>query len=113
MSMSLITVNNIILPGTKAEIVLCQRLRTYEDNRMHDKQFLRGLGSVVDDIPHPTISIGKDWQGEYSEIAVPPFFPGGSIILLKTWVDNYDDTIDSFVRSGADEAMAGLDLVDL
>jgi glycogen debranching enzyme len=93
--------------------MLCQRLDVYGDDKIHDKKFLRGLTSAVDDIDHPTITVGKDWQGEFSEIVVPEFFPGGSICLLKTWVDNYDDTIDTFVRSGADEAMSALDLVDL
>ena len=32
---------------------------------------------------------------------------------MKTWVDNYDESIDSFIRSGADEAMSGLNLIDL
>ena len=101
--MSLILVNPIVLPGTKAEVILCQRLRVYSDSKDQDEQYLRGLGSSLDDIDHPSITVGNDWQGEFTTLVVPDFFPGGSICLLRTWVDNYDDTIDTFVRSGADE----------
>src|SRR4030095_3405763 len=37
----------------------------------------------------------------------------GSICLIRTWVDQYDASIDNFVRTGADEAMSGLSLIDL
>lgn len=106
-------VNPIVLPGTKAEVILCQRLRVYGDSKDQDDKFIRGLASVVDDLEHPSITVGSDWQGEFTTIVVPGFFPGGSICLLRTSVDNYDDAIDTFVRSGADEAMSKLDLVGL
>ena len=67
----------------------------------------------MQDLEHPKVSSGKDWQGETTEIVVPEFFPPGSICLMKTWVEQYDDTIDSFIRTGADKAMSSLSLVDL
>ena len=91
---------------------MCQRLSVY-GKEGSDPKYLRGLESQVDDLDYPKISPGKDGQGETTEIVVPSFFPPGSICLMKTWVDHYDESIDSFVRSGADEAMSGLSLVDL
>ena len=107
-------VNTITLPGTKVEVVLCQKL-SVSGNKLQndDPKYLRGLPASVDDIPHPKINVNRDGQGERTEIIVPDFFPPGSICLLKTWVDNFDDSIDSFVRSDAHEAMANLNLVDL
>ena len=91
---------------------MCQRINVY-GKESSDPEFLRGLASKIQDLEHPKISTGKDWQGETTEIVVPDFFPPGSICLMKTWVEQYDDTIDSFIRKGADEAMSDLSLVDL
>lgn len=107
-------VNPVVLHGTKAEVILCQRLNVWgKEKDVKDPVYLRGLGCTLETIEQPKISSGKDWQGETTEIIVPAWFPSGSICLLKTWVDNYDEAIDSFVRSGADEAMSELGLVDL
>ena len=107
-------VNPIVLHGTKAKVILCQRLNVYGAGKEpNDPQYLRGFESSVDDLEHPSISSGKDWQGETTEVVVPSFFPPGSICLLKTWVESFDETIDDLVRSGADEAMSSLSLVDL
>jgi glycogen debranching enzyme len=59
------------------------------------------------------ISHFNDWQREHVKVEVPEFFPPGSIILMKTNVEHFDQSINDFIRSGADEAMAELDLVDL
>jgi glycogen debranching enzyme len=93
--------------------MLCQKLEVHRTTQIYDSKYLRGLHANVDELQHPQISITKDWQGEHFEIVVPDYFPPGSICLLRTWVDNYDDTINTFVRSGADEAMSNLSLVDL
>lgn len=53
--------------------MLCQRLRILDDKQTHDKQFLRGLTSAVDDLEHPNITVGNDWQGEFSTVVVPDF----------------------------------------
>jgi glycogen debranching enzyme len=78
-----------------------------------DSKYLRGLECTVEDLDHPKISAGQDWQGETTEIVIPDFFPPGSICLMRTWVDNYDYSINSFVRTGADQAMSALSFVDL
>ena len=107
-------VSPIVLHGTKAEVILCQRLNVWGNEKdTNDPKYLRGLSSTVEDINLPAITAGTDWQGETTQIVVPDFFPPGSICLLKTWVENYDESIDTFVRTGADKAMSALDLVDL
>jgi glycogen debranching enzyme len=93
---------------------LSQYAHVYGLNKPEENpKYLQGLDTKIEDLEHPKISVGRDWQGEVTEIVVPDFFPPGAICLMKTWVDNYDDTIDTFVRTGADEAMSGLSLVDL
>ena len=105
-------VRPIVLHGTKAEVLLCQRLNVF-GRESSDSKYLRGLASNLEDLEHPKISSGKDWKGETTEVIVPAFFPPGSICLMRTWVDQYDASIDNFVRTGADEAMSHLSLVDL
>lgn len=105
-------VNPIVLSGTKAEVILCQRLNVFgiESN---DPEYLRGLPSRVDDLAHPQMSQSRDGQTDTTTITVPDFFPPGSICLMKTWVEFYDDSVDAFIRSDADEAMSHLTLTDL
>lgn len=56
-------------------------------------------------------SIGD--QGPFSELVVPDYFPPGSIMIFETEMPAVDSTLDTFCASGAQDAFADLDLVDL
>lgn len=79
----------------------------------NDPKYLRGLKSHIEDLAYPALLPGKDGTDDIISIVVPDFFPPGSICLLKTWVEHYDESIDTFIRTGADDAMSQLSLVDL
>ncbi|CAN8099855.1 unnamed protein product [Discula destructiva] len=76
-----------------------------------DKQFLKGLPSRVTDLPGVRIDV----KGEDTTITVRERFPPGSIALFETWIPAAEHSagLDTFVTSGAKEAFAELDLIDL
>lgn len=59
------------------------------------------------------VSQGQDSEGQFTEITVPKAFPPGSIMVFRTQLQDYDASLDTFCTSGAQEAFADLDLVDL
>lgn len=71
------------------------------------------MPSKLVDIPPLVVPQGLDDEGPYSEIIVPEYFPPGSIMLFETQMHQYDADLDTFCKSGAAEAVANLDLVDL
>lgn len=76
---------------------------------------LRGLDAELIPIP-PFDGLHKKDQNtgaDYAEIVVPVEFPPGSVLVFATWVDSLDASLDDFCGSGATEAFAGLDMVDL
>lgn len=78
---------------------------------LEDKKSLRGLPSRVIDLPGVRIEV----KGEDTTITVRDKFPPGSIALFETWIPaaEHSSGLDTFVTSGAREAFAELDLVDL
>lgn len=78
---------------------------------MEDKKYLRGLPSRVVDVP----GIRMEVQGDDTIITVRDKFPPGSIALFETWIPAAEHSVglDHYVTSGAQEAMAELDLIDL
>lgn len=78
-----------------------------------DPQIIRGMPSVLEDIPEVIPSENADHEGPYSEIVVPDFFPPGSVMLFETHVSGVTADMDSFCSDGVETAFSGLDLVDL
>lgn len=78
-----------------------------------DPQLLRGLPSELVPIPEGAAHEGTDSEGPYSEIVVPDTFPPGSMMVFATSMSGLDPKLDSLCSSGASEAFADLDLVDL
>lgn len=78
---------------------------------LDDKKYLRGLPSRVIDLP----GVRVDVKGEDTTITVRERFPPGSIALFETWIPaaEHSSGLDTFVTSGAKEAFAELDLIDL
>lgn len=102
---------DISLPRTLAHVVGCWTLEVDQSPETVEKtkkaSTLTGLPSTLKKIEHPKI-----WQdGDNTMIAVPEYFPPGSICLIETSIkglDNYE--LDTFVTSGVEEAMASCDL---
>lgn len=78
---------------------------------LDDKDSLRGLPSRVVDVP----GIRMEVTGDDTIITVRDKFPPGSIALFETWIPTAEHSsgLDTYVTSGAKEAMRELDLVDL
>lgn len=78
---------------------------------LEDKKFLRGLPSKVIDLP----GIRMETRADETVITVRDMFPPGSIALFETWIPAAEHAtgLDTYVTSGAKDAFAGVDLVDL
>lgn len=78
---------------------------------LEDKKFLRGLPSKVIDLP----GIRLESKETETIISVRDKFPPGSIALFETWIPTAEHAtgLDTYITSGARDAVAGLDLVDL
>lgn len=74
---------------------------------------LNGLPSQLVDIPAVNPTHGADHEGVFTEIAVPQDFPPGSIMLFETQLEDYDADLEMLCRSGVQEMLAELSLVDL
>lgn len=76
-----------------------------------EKTLLKGLPSKLSDFEGLNIEL----KGEETLITVPGSFPPGSVAMFETWMPmaEHAQGLDSFVTSGAKEAFADLDLVDL
>ncbi len=78
-----------------------------------DSELIYGVPAELKDIPTPELKPGADGDGNYTEIVIPASFPPGSIMVLTTQMEGMPAHFEETCKSGADEAMAKLDLVDL
>ncbi|SPO47047.1 probable 4-alpha-glucanotransferase / amylo-1,6-glucosidase (glycogen-debranching enzyme) [Moesziomyces antarcticus] len=102
------------LDRQRVTYVLGKTLEVTSTEAPQDAKYLDGLPSKLIDLAEPEVRINEDGgRLRYSEIVVPDFFPPGSVMLFATEMDSIDADIDSRCLSGADEAVANLDLVDL
>ncbi|KAH8891821.1 glycoside hydrolase family 13 protein [Thozetella sp. PMI_491] len=108
--------NPVHLTGTKAQHLGSWMLEVdvgeeAKKEVLEDKKLLRGLPSRVIDLP----GIRMEVKADETVISVRDRFPPGSIALFETWIPAAEHSagLDTFVTSGAKEAVAELDLVDL
>ena len=102
------------LDRTRVNYILGKSLEVVSTDAPQDSKYLGGLPSKLIDLAEPQVrTTEEDGRLRFSEIVVPDFFPPGSVMLFATEMENIDRDIDSRCLSGADEAMAKLDLVDL
>lgn len=102
--------NDVKIEGTKAKCVLSVALEKTEDY-IEDPKYITGIPTKVVDLEHPTIHF--DDATNISTISLNGYFPQGSIALIQTSIKAIDNDLDKYVRSGADEAVAQLDAIDL
>ncbi|KAG5361929.1 Glycogen debranching enzyme [Yarrowia sp. C11] len=101
------TIAPITLSGSKAEQVLAVKLVRTGDAEKSDKEIF-GIPTKVEDLGAADIK----FENNTTTITLPDF-PAGSIALFKTNYVEVDKEMDKFVRSGAEEAVANFDLLDL
>lgn len=101
------------LHRTRARFILGAIIDVTSYDIPEDEKLLRGLPSNLKEMPPVVVPQGLDRQGPYAEVLVPEDFPPGSIMIFETQLQAYDADLDTFCASGAQEAFADLDLVDL
>ena len=74
---------------------------------------MKGLPGKLVEMSPVVASQGLDAEGPYGEVVVPEYFPPGSFMLFETQPQGLDQSLDTFCGSGAEEAFADLNLVDL
>ncbi|KAF8202559.1 glycoside hydrolase family 13 protein [Pholiota molesta] len=101
------------LRRTRARFVLGASIDVTSYDIPEDEKLLRGLPSKLQEMPPVVVPQGLDHEGPYAEVVVPEYFPPGSIMIFETQLQAHDADLDTFCASGAQEAFADLDLVDL
>ncbi|UZJ52793.1 hypothetical protein CBS101457_002113 [Exobasidium rhododendri] len=107
------SINPFKLNRSKVQYIMGKTLEITNREASKDTETLHGLASKLIDIPSPPIREGKDDDGLFTEVTVPETFPPGSIMLFSTHMEGLGADLDDFCQSGAEEAMSGLNLVDL
>ncbi|KAK4694134.1 glycogen debranching enzyme, partial [Lecanoromycetidae sp. Uapishka_2] len=104
------------LAGTKAKLLGSWSLSVDASEQTTnevcaEEVLLKGLPSKLVDFKGLKIEVKDD----ETVIAVPRDFPPGSIAMFETWMPDVEHTqgLDSFVTTGARQAFADLDFVDL
>lgn len=104
------------LTGTKARMIGSWMLQVHADDStkksvLADKDILRGLPSIVYDLP----GVGLAGSDQETVITIPRNFPPGSVALFETWISTVEqsESLDKFVTSGASKAFGDLSLIDL
>lgn len=101
------------LNRTKVQYIMGKTLEITDVEEPKDDKILHGLPSKLVDVANPPIEEGTDDDGFYTQLVVPDTFPPGSIMLFSTSMDGLGADLDELCQTGAEEAMAGLNLVDL
>ncbi|KAF2222045.1 hypothetical protein BDZ85DRAFT_239084 [Elsinoe ampelina] len=103
------------LAGTKVSLMGAWNLEVDQSNEakqaaINDK-VLRGLPANTKDLRNIRI----ENQGDDTTIHIPEKFPPGSIAIFETWIPGAErsDGLDKYVMSGAKEAFAQCNLIDL
>lgn len=102
--------NDVTIEGTKAECILSVALEKTGDYKP-DPEHINGVPSKVVELEHPQIN--WDPNSNSSVVSLNGYFPQGSIALIKTSIKSIDNDLDNFVRTGAEEAVAEMDELDL
>src|SRR5690606_13457784 len=97
------------LRGTSVQLIFSRSLKIISRAMEQDAGCLDGLISEVVELKAPIITRKTDSQGTYTEVVVPEYFPGGSIILLKTTIDkSVTKDIDTLVKTIPDSVFEGV-----
>ncbi|KAF8074817.1 glycoside hydrolase family 13 protein [Lyophyllum atratum] len=107
------SIDPIKLRRTRAKFILGTSIDISSYEVPKGAKSLHGLPSKLVEMAPVVVPQGLDYDGPYSEVVVPEYFPPGSIMLFETQLQEYDSTLDAFCSQGAQEAFGNLNLVDL
>ncbi|KAG2178648.1 hypothetical protein INT44_001801 [Umbelopsis vinacea] len=101
------------LRGTDVDLLFSATLNVDSQDDRSDETTLRGLSSKIESLSAPNIRGLTDNKGRYTEIVVPNVFPSGSVMVLKTWIqDNPAESYD-LISSCSDNIFSNLSLLDM
>lgn len=101
------------LRGTDVDLLFSATLTVESHDDRSDDTTLRGLSSKIESLSAPNIRGLTDNKGRYTEIVVPSVFPSGSVMVLKTWIqDNPAESYD-LISSCSDNVFNNLSLLDM
>ncbi|GLB41961.1 putative glycogen debranching enzyme, glucanotransferase domain [Lyophyllum shimeji] len=106
-------INPVKLRRTRAKFILGATIDISSYEISPDAKSLHGLPSKLVEMSPVVVPQGLDYEGPFSEVVVPEYFPPGSIMLFETQLQEYDPSLEAFCSQGAQEAFGGLNLVDL
>ncbi len=98
----------VVLKGTKASHEFSYSLEKIGDPSNDDSK-LNSVPVHVKKLESPKV----EYINGDSEISLPDYFPQGSIIVLKTTIENVNQELDDYIRNGAIKSTEGLTLYDL
>ncbi|KAJ7050913.1 glycoside hydrolase family 13 protein [Mycena amicta] len=104
------SINPLKLRRTSTKFILGSTLEFSSYNAPEDSKTLRGMDAKLVDMATVVVPQGLDGEGPYSEIVVPEVFPSRHYNAVRQY---HDASLDVFCTSGAKEAFADLDRVDL
>lgn len=108
-----ILVNPIRLDGTIITFVAGTTIKINSEASRDTSDTLRGLDVDLISIAPVIAPVKEDSKGRYSEIIVPAIFPPGSVLVFSTMMDELSPNLYELCATGAKEAFARLDLVEL
>jgi glycogen debranching enzyme len=107
------SVSPVKLRGTDVDLLFSATLKVESRDDRSDKETLRGLSSKIESLSAPTIRSLSDNKGRYTEIVVPNTFPSGSIMVLKTWIQDNPAESYNLISSCSDNVFSNLSLLDM
>ncbi|KAG0299304.1 hypothetical protein BGZ98_010155, partial [Dissophora globulifera] len=104
----------IKLRDTAAKVLMSVTLEVTSRTLEKNEKYLEGLPCKLVKLEDPKITKQSDPQGAFTQIEIPEWFPGGSIMLLETIVDsNVPSDIEELVKTIPDTVFDSLGWVEL
>lgn len=100
----------VYLSGSQVTNEFCYALEQNGDFEENDKT-IEPVPTKVVELKEPILEY--DESKNETKITIPDYFPQGSIAVFKTYINDCDEELDKYVRSGAMEASQELTLIDL
>ncbi|KAF9925664.1 hypothetical protein BGZ65_007634, partial [Modicella reniformis] len=104
----------IKLRDTTVKVLMSVGIEITLRNLDKNEQWLEGLPCKLVQLGEPKTTRLSDTQGAFTQVEIPDRFPGGSIILLETSVDNrIPGNIDELVKTIPDSVFGSLGWIEL
>lgn len=105
--------SDVYLDGNRAKCILASSLVCEDGSDQSSKDELRSMKVRLNKLTPLNIEWDDGAKRSIIRMPEPSQFPQGSIAIIETQLDFVDEEFDTFVRTGAKEAVSQLDLVDL